>query len=193
MSDKILRIAVVGHPLSGKDVVAKYLEEKHNFYHVSSGDLIRKYIRDNNLGEPVRELMHHTANHIRQYGEPGILPKMAIKEQGDRPRLVLSGTRAKSDIDTFIDLGGIVIAVNCSIEDRYKRALERGRIGDHISFEQFKFEEDREATATEPYAQNVCYVVSRANYHIENDSDLQTLYHRTDEVLQRLGVASVQV
>lgn len=171
-------IGLVGQPSSGKDTVVEFLIKKHGFKHVSSGDIIRKFIAENNLGEPTRELMQKTGNELRTKHGGEVLVQMALKENVER--LAISGLRAIPEIEAVKNAGGEIWAVEAPIESRYQWALARGRVGEDVSFEEFKRIELAEAKNTDKNAQNVEEVVKMADKRIVNDGTVEELESKVD-------------
>jgi len=85
-------IGLVGHPSSGKDTVAAHLVEKYDFVHLSSGDMIRAYIQEHELGETDREKMKQVSTMLREQHGSDYIVRMALKNPA--PRLIVSGLRA---------------------------------------------------------------------------------------------------
>ena len=64
-------IVLIAAPAAGKGTIAKYVEEKYNFKHVSAGDLLRDEVkRHTKIGEEIKSLL-----------EEGILVKDSIVEE----------------------------------------------------------------------------------------------------------------
>jgi dephospho-CoA kinase len=178
------RIGLVGHPSSGKDTVAAHLVDRHKFIHVSTGDLVRFYIAEHDLGEPTRELMHQVGNILRIEHGPDYLVRLALKTQATH--LAVSGLRALAEVTALKEAGGIIIGCTAPLELRYRRAKERGRIGDDISFEAFTEQEEAEEVSTNPDAQNVAGVMAMADYTIENSGSLEHLHRQMDTLFSKL-------
>lgn len=177
-------IGLVGQPLSGKDTVAAHLVDTHKFVHVSTGDLLRFYMAENNLGEPTRDLMQKVGNILRAEHGPDYLVRLALKTEANR--VVISGIRAIAEATCLRANGGSLIACSASLGVRFERAKERGRAGDKISLETFKAQEAAESVSTNPNAQNVSAVVAMADYTVENNGNLKHLYKQVDNILSRV-------
>ena len=179
-----LIIGLAGEPSSGKDTVAAYLVTTYGFKHVSTGDLIRFYIAEHNLGEPTRDLLHVISNQLRTEHGPDYLAFLAL--QYDVPHLVISGLRNPSEAALIQKKGGYILALRASLETRYRRAKERKRIGDDISFEVFCQQEQVEEYSSNPNAQAVATVLAMGDYEIFNDANKEELYDRIEELLDIL-------
>lgn len=171
-------IAIVGRQLAGKDTVAKYLEERHGFHHVSTGDLIREYIVEHKLGVPDRRMCHITANRLRAQ-QPDFWVREALSKKYDK--LVISGIRAFAEAETPKQEGALILHVDAPIKLRYKRAGGRNRVGDSVTLEEFQKQQDIEEANDEPTAQNIKPLIAMADATVTNDGDVVQLEHQIDE------------
>lgn len=184
-----MKIAFVGPAAVGKDVVSEYLSEKYSLKHISSGDIIREYILKNNLGELNRKNLQLTGNKLRKERGGDVLVKIAL-ENSDKDGangLILSGLRAIDEVETFKKLGGTVIGITAPIEQRYNLTKKRGRIGENISFDDFKKIEDEEDLNSDRNGQNVSRVVSMADITIVNDGTLEELFGKIESIIKKLN------
>ena len=175
-------IGVCGTFAAGKDTVAEYIESK-GFTHVSSGDVVRQYIRDNNLGGLDRDNLRHVANSTRAEKGGDFFVRHAI-ETGPRP-LVISGLRSSEEVAAVKKEGGVIIGVDAPVTRRYNWAKSRGRIDDSITEEKFK-EQELAEESDKPTDCQITVVMGMADYDIANDGTLEELYANVDEVLKRL-------
>ncbi len=179
-----MKLAFVGPPAVGKDAVSDYIEKKYNLTHISSGDIVRDYVRNNNLGSLDRPNLHIVANKLRSERGGDILVRIALEKTKDN--LILSGLRAIDEVMTFKKLGGTVIVITAPLQNRYAFAKTRGRIGDDISMEEFERIEKLEQESMDKNSQNVTKVMEMADISIVNDGTLEDLYRKCDEVIQDL-------
>ena len=171
----VVVVGIVGYPASGKDTAALYLSQKHNFVNMSTGDMIREHVKENNLGEPTRELLQKVGNELRlQYGS-GFLARKAIEKNSEKENLVISGVRTVGEASEIKRLGGIIIAIDVSQKIRFERARARGSARDNRDFEAFKVVEAQEAKHTDPNVQNVLAVINMADYKIMNEDTVEEL------------------
>ncbi len=179
-----MKLAFVGPPAVGKDALANYIEQKYKIKHISSGDIIRKYVKDNNLGDLTRENLQKVGNALRAEQGADVLVRIAFEETTDD--LIVSGLRAIGEVETFKKLGGIVVSITAPLETRYEFAKVRRRISDSVSFEEFKKIEGSERVSTDENGQNVDMVVSMADIELVNDGSLEELFIKCDEVILKL-------
>ncbi|OHA16957.1 MAG: hypothetical protein A3G52_01320 [Candidatus Taylorbacteria bacterium RIFCSPLOWO2_12_FULL_43_20] len=182
MDNKVI-IGLVGHPSSGKDTVAGYLENKYGFSHVSAGDLIRDYMKKNNMGEPERARMREVGNELRRKYGADYLVELAVKKDADR--LLVSGVRTIAEANKIKEKGGVIVGLRSPIEFRYRLARFRGRAGDG-SFKEFKKLEEKEARSKDTNEQDVEGVMKIADFTIDNDSTLEKLLEKIDGLATKL-------
>lgn len=176
-----LVIGVTGHPASGKDAVAEYLEEK-GFAHLSGGNILRGIMKEQGLPvdrtsvrEFVKEMRAKEGNHF---------PYKEIADKVERDTVV-SGLRNIAEYSVFKEKfldEFMCIAVDCPIEVRYERASSRGRIGDDVTFERFKEEEEHERLA-DSGSHEVDKVIELADAILENSGTKEELFQKIDELL----------
>ncbi len=179
-------IGVTGHPASGKDTVADYLVSK-GFNKVSGGDILREEMIK--LGIPTdRSHLHEFVAGMRQKYGNGYLSDETIKRiKGDT---VISGIRNLEEVKIFREKlvsNFKLIAVEAPQEVRYRWARERGRIGDDISLEKFKKEEDQEK-ANDSGSHEVDLVIGQADFKIVNETTKEDLFANVDKILLQIVV-----
>lgn len=179
-----MKLAFVGHPVGGKDTAAEYVAKKFSLHHISSGDLVRDYITKNNLGGLDRPNVHKYAIELRNKFGGDYLVRVAFEKT--KENLIVSGLRAIDEVETFKKLGGVVIAVVAPMERRYEFSKKRGRIGDDVTFEDFKKIEEEENESKDRNGQNVKKAIEMANIVIENDGTLEDLFLKCEKVVREL-------
>lgn len=179
-----MKLAFVGQPVGGKDTASEYVAEKYNLTHISSGDLVREYIKENNLGTLERKNVQKYAIELRTKYGGDYLVRLALEKNPDN--VIISGLRAIDEVETFKNLGGKIISVTAPIESRYEWSKKRGRIDDKTTFEEFKKIEEEENSNTDRMSQNVNAVVKMAEIEISNNGTKEDLYRKCDEVMNNL-------
>ncbi|HBG81674.1 TPA: hypothetical protein DDW69_02415 [candidate division CPR2 bacterium] len=178
-------IGITGELSSGKDTVSAFLVEEHGFVHVATGDLLRFYIMEHQLGTIDRDLERSTANFLRAEHGADYLARLALEEEANK--LVVSGLRNPHEVDAVKKKGGFIIAVLAPIEIRYKRLKARGRLGDDVTFEKFKAQEEVEMVNLNPNAQIISESIAMADYEIVNDGTLADLHQKIEKVLSEIA------
>lgn len=180
-------IGLAGHPSGGKDTVAKYLVDNYQFEHISTGDILRAYIKEHGLGDTDRINMNKVVTKLRkQFGSDFLMRD--VLESNQSPRLVLSGLRSSGEAKAIKSAGGYLLAVDANLKTRYQRAIERGRIGDDISFDEFVREQEHEDNPSNPNAPSVASVTSVADEHIDNSTSLSHTYSQIDSFMKQRAI-----
>lgn len=179
-------IALVGRAVSGKDTIGLYLVANYGFNHVSTGQLVRDYISEHDLGEPSRDLMIKTANEVRNESGVDYFVQRALEIDTDR--LAIDGLRAVGEIVAAREAGSKIVAVDAPIENRFAWAEARGRTSDQITFADFERQEKLESVNKSASAQSIDEVVASADYVIANHDDFDTLYRHVDTLMAELGI-----
>jgi dephospho-CoA kinase len=183
-------IGVCGTFASGKDMVAEYIADKLGYIHVSTGDLVREYIRENDLGEIDRDNLRKVANELRAEHGSGYLIETSLEKYNDD--VVFSGVRSTGEVETIRNARGTMIAVDAPVNQRYEWAKARKRIGDEITPEYFRQQETAEENHGDPNKQQLTAVITMSDYDIANDGTLEDLNGKIDEVLARLDAKETE-
>jgi dephospho-CoA kinase len=179
-----MKIAFVGHAAVGKDTLSDYTALKLGLVNISSGNLIRDYVRLHNLGSMDRENLINVGNNLRHEHGGDYLVRLAFEKQKDN--VIISGLRTIDEVTTFKNNGGIIIAVTAGDQKRYKLAQIRKRIGDEMAFAEWHAVEMKEYSSTDNKMQNLEGVIALADFQIENTGSLGELYQKCDRVLAQI-------
>jgi dephospho-CoA kinase len=181
-------LALVGHPSVGKDTVAEYLVSTRGYAHVSTSDIIRQYVAENNLGEPTRELLQKTGKFLRDEHGGDFLVRSGIERAAGTPT-IFSGLRTLAELEAVKTAGGICLAITADAKIRFHRCMDRGRLVEGMTFETFMKEEERERANPDPNAQNVVAVVEASDVLVSNDGTIEDLFEKVDRTLDAVVLA----
>ncbi len=172
-------IGLTGYQSSGKDTAAEVLAEQ-GFLHISTSDLIRKEMTA--LGMPIDR------DHIREFATNKRLERGAgyLTEQASlmaTEKTVISGLRNVEEVEILRKKFGAdfrLVLVDAPLETRYKWALARNRETDHITFEQFVEQQQKERASA---SQQIDAVIALADKTIVNDGALEDLQKKVVELI----------
>ncbi len=175
-------IGVTGYPCSGKDELAKYLENK-GFHHISLSDLLRDMIRKKGKKPFAKELIK-TGNALRKEKGSGILGRMALDRIEPNKNYVVSGIHNPIEIEVLKTRKDfILVDIQAPIKQRFKRISARQREGEKITYEDFKYREEKERSdKLEELRVHDC--VRLAKVKISNDKGLTEFYKKIDRFLK---------
>lgn len=168
-------IGMAGTHGSGKDTIADLLVEKYQFFHVSTGDLVREVAQEK-YGSVERPVLYKTANELRnEYGH-GVLSQLALEhfdKVKDRYRggLIVTGLRAAAEAQVLKDAGGKIVFVDAPQAVRFERMNKRAREKEAgLTPEEFQKREDDENGGVDP-AFNIQAIKDISDLVIDNNFD----------------------
>lgn len=181
-------IGITGTIGAGKDTVAEYLMNKHDFVHYSLSDILRDKAAARGF-EATRDNLAQIGNEIRTQHGTGELARRLVEKvnQAGDERVILTSIRTPGEVSILKKAWPrlYMLAVDAPIELRYERISKRGKRADEVSFEQFKAQELREF-ATDGPGQQLGKTIDLADKTVNNDSSLDDLYKQVDEIISAL-------
>lgn len=170
---------LTGKNAAGKGEVANYLKTK-SFSYFSLSDAIRDEAKIKGLDES-RETLIKIGNKMREEGGPGILAiRTREKIKGDS---IIDSIRNPKEVEELKKINGFkLIKVDAPIEIRFQRAMERGRVENANSLEEFKAMEEKE-NSDNPNAQQLNKTIELADMSINNDGTLEDLHLKIDKIM----------
>ena len=190
MSSNIRIIGLAGTFASGKDTLADYLVAHKNFYHVSTGDIIREESMKLH-GSTDRVYLREVANQMRSERGPGVTIEIGMERfsglQEDYDGIVFSGIRSLGEAEKLQGLGGQLLFVDADKKLRYQRAFTRGRDQADVTFEDFQKSEALEMNKPmdNKTDQNIGGLQQLADIRLSNNGDLENFY---SDAVQKLDL-----
>lgn len=184
---KPLIIGLAGTFASGKDSLARHLEEKFNIKHISTGDIVRTYAQAN-YGSIERPILYKMANELRDTQGAGILSKLALGQyesfKDNYPGGVcVSGLRAWAEADEIKKKGGIIVFTDSPVKTRYIRSIARARDGEKFNtFEEFQEREAKENGEVNSEF-SIAGIRPRADIILDNDTELSEFLSQSEKAL----------
>lgn len=183
MSQKQKRILIglLGTIGSGKTIVSDYLVERHGFFRVMMGDLVREKAKEEGL-ELTRENLQYTQKKYRgKFGQEYFI-KENIKRLLDSTKklLLIDGIRTPVDAKAAKENDAVLILVDAPPKIRFERLKARKREGDAQTFIAFKKQEEREWKLF-----NLKESFKHVDYRIENTGTIQEMHKKIDNLLDK--------
>lgn len=179
-------IGITGTDGSGKGTVVEYLVAQYQFTHYSSRSFIVTEIEKQGL-EPTRNQMRLTANELRaRFGNEFVVKQAFEKAKSSGiSNVIIESVRALAEADFLKANGGILLAVDASLELRFKRVQQRRSESDKVTFEEFVTQEELEKNDSDPNGMQKAKVMSMADYLIQNNGTLEELHQQVDLFFQK--------
>lgn len=180
-------IGLAGTFASGKDSLARYLEEKYNVKHISTGDIVRTYAQEK-YGSIERPVLYKMANELRETKEPGILSKLALEQYESFKEsypggVCVSGFRAWAEAEEIKKKGGIIVFTDSPVKTRYIRTISRARDDEKFStYDEFKEREAKENGEVNSEF-SIAGIKPRADIVLDNDTELPEFLKQADQAL----------
>lgn len=181
-------IGITGTLGSGKNTVVEYLVSKYGFKHYSGPEWLKEEAA--RRGMPInRDSQHFIGNELRAKYGAGHLAEMTYqraKEGGQNA--VIESYRAVGEVETMKAKPEpfYLLAVDADPKLRYERILGRGSFKDHVSFEKFIADEEREMNDTTPGGMEIARCMQMADGRVDNNGDIENLYKQIDDFIQPL-------
>lgn len=180
----MLIIGITGTLGAGKGTIVEYLVKQKGFRHYS----VRQYLIDEikKKGLPVnRDSMVVTANALRAKHNPAFIIQELYKEAiRQNKNAVIESIRTPGEIEFLKQQGNFrLLAVDADAHIRYYRISQRKSSTDHIDFETFVENEQREMTTSDPNKQNLKKCIEQADIVLINNGTIDELYDQFEKKL----------
>ena len=179
-------IGITGTLGAGKGTIVEHLK-KRGFNHYSVREFLIREIKKRGL--PVnRESMTDVANDLRKNHHPAYIVEQLYniaKENG--ANAVIESIRTPGEIYFLRKKENFYLfAVDADPEIRYQRIKQRASETDHVSFETFLANEQREMHTDDPNKQNLSKCIELADYKFDNNGDMEALFAAVDKVIREI-------
>lgn len=174
-----MKIALTGRIRAGKDTVAEYLQDSHQFYRFAFGDGIRRVCQivfPHLLGQgKPRALYQGVGQALREFDQ-GVwvkyLDRVIERDCWPEDNVVVTDLRQPNEYRYLREKGFFIVRVSSSFKTRFLRAYLQG---DTFSVQDFNHE-------TEAYVDHF-----EVDYTLSNDRTVDDLRREIDTMLKYLG------
>ena len=182
-------IGITGTLGAGKGTIVDYLIAHHGFKHFSVRGYLTEIIRQRGL-ELNRDSMVSIANELRANHSPSYIAEQLLAQaEVNGGNCIIESIRTVGEVSALKNKGGFYLfAVDADPKLRYDRVVERGSETDHVSYETFISNEQREMTSTDPNKQNLAACQALADFKFDNNHSFEQLYTQVEEALREIDV-----
>lgn len=183
MSERRLIIGLTGPNAAGKGEVASRLIALGFAYH-SLSDVLREELESSGIA-PTRENLIAKGNALRAAHGPGVLAERVRGRLGARD--IVDSIRNPSEVAALRqERGFVLVGIDAPLELRFRRACERARPGDALTFEEFRSKEARE-NSPDPREQQLSRTWSLADHVLTNAGSIDDLSGAVSDLLRKLA------
>ncbi|PID94879.1 MAG: hypothetical protein CSA95_02055 [Bacteroidetes bacterium] len=180
-------LGITGTLGAGKGTIVAYLKEQYHFKHYSVRAYLTAVIEARGL--PVnRDSMVLVANELRaKYAPSFIVDELYEKAAKEGHPCIIESIRTPGEVESLRAKKSFrLLAVDAQAEIRYHRIVGRNSATDHVSYEEFIANEQREMNAVDPHKQNLSKCMEMADYHLDNSENLEHLYAQVETLIKKI-------
>jgi dephospho-CoA kinase len=181
-------IGITGTLGAGKGTIVDYLVEHYGYKHYS----VRKYLIEEAQRRNMdvnRDTFVVVANDLRNSHSPSfIIDELYRQAEQTGKNAVIESIRTPGEVQSLRKNGHFTLfAIDADPKIRYQRIVDRNSETDHISYETFLQNEQREMSSSDPNHQNLGKCMEMADYVFQNNGDFNDLYTQLESVLFKLS------
>jgi dephospho-CoA kinase len=181
-------IGITGTMGAGKGALVDYLTSEKGFTHYSVRSFLIEELHKRQL--PInRDTMTFLANELRKNHSPSyIIDSLFSQAQKDGKNAIIESIRSVGEIESLRKKGNFcLLAVDANDHIRYNRIIRRKSETDHVTFEEFLQNEQREMNSADPNKQNISQCIALADYLLCNNGTIEELYKQLEEILAKIN------
>ncbi len=169
---------------AGKGTIVDYLIKHYGYTHYS----VRGYLIEEAQRRGMtlnRDTFVVVANDLRAlHGASFIVDELYRRAKATGGNAIIESIRTPGEVESLRQNEHFLLfAVDADPKIRYDRIVSRASETDHVTYETFLANEQREMDSTDPNHQNVGRCMQLADYVFQNDSDFDSLYRQVELVL----------
>ena len=174
-----LNLGLTGMPGSGKTTAGDYLEARHGFKQFMGSDFLKQQAAQEGIALASRAQFAQYYEEQRQLRGNDFIASLGLEMPGDR--VVNVGVRTRSDVERFINAGGVLLGIVCDVTNRFDRTAGTNPkyptdISDFI-------EVDKLENTGEELGMNVYEAMQSATHIIDNNSTTEEFYGQLDDIV----------
>lgn len=177
-------IGITGTLGAGKGTIVDYLLDHYGYKHYSVRGYLTEEAKRRGL-EINRDTFVVVANDLRANHSPSyIVDELYKQAEAAGGNAIIESVRTPGEVESLRkNEHFLLFAVDADPKIRYERIVNRNSETDHVSFETFLENEQREMSSTDPNHQNVGKCMQMADFVFQNNGNFDDLYRQVEEIL----------
>ncbi len=185
--EKII-IGLVSPIAAGKGTVADFLQAR-GFWVTSLSDRIREALREEEKAI-TRENLQGKADEMRRQEGPAVLAENTWQtlEKKGKIRVVIDSIRGEAEVDFLKKQANFyLIGLRANRCQRFRRAKERNREGEPLTWEQFVAVDKKDFRSGQgKEGRNIKACLDKADYLIENNGTIADFKNKVTKTLEKI-------
>ena len=184
----MITIGITGTLVAGKGTIVDFLVNRCGFVHYSVRAFLIEEIK--RRGMPVnRDSMTSVGNDLRANHSPSyIVEQLYAQAQQTGRNCIIESVRTQGEVEALRGKPNFYLfAVDADPKIRYERIVLRGSETDHVSFDTFLANEQREMSSTDPNKKNLGACIRQADYQFDNGGTIDELHRQVEMVLRTIS------
>lgn len=183
----MITIGITGTLGAGKGTIVDYLLKNKGFVHYSVRAFLTEEIERRGMTVN-RDSMTEVGNDLRAKHSPSyIVEQLYHQAQQSGRNCIIESVRTPGEVEALRSKPHFYLfAVDADAKVRYERVVLRGSETDHISYDTFLSNEQREMDNGDPNKQNLRYCIDKADYRFDNGGSIEQLNERVEQVLEEI-------
>lgn len=180
-------IGLTGTHGAGKGTVTEILARMYGFAVYSVSEFLANEALRRGM-QPDRAARRDIANELRHSSPTALMEAVYATVPEGVERVVIEPQYTVEEVRCIQGKGGIVFALDASLEARYARIRGRGSAKDAVSFEEFSRSQELEMRSKDADRQNLMAAMSAANLCLKNDGTREELERTICAALEAYGL-----
>lgn len=174
---------------AGKGTIVDYLVQKKWFQHFSVRAFITQEIERRGL-PVIRDNMVLIGNDLRaQYGSSYIVEQLYEQAKASWNNCIIESLRTVGEVEALKKKENFYFfAIDADPKIRYERIVRRASESDHVSYEKFIDDEQKEMNNTDPTKQNVAKCMQLVDHIFNNNGTLEELNKQIETTIEQLKI-----